>query len=1103
MSGDKTSSGSGETSDAFSLQDDNLTLTTPFGSTGGSASMTGTGTTSYSYTERAFLDQNGTWQVGSGSGSSGGSGSGDGSGSFTASGSQNWSLSGAGASDYQTTVYGNPDSGTLNANGSGADSYQYTQYYKFRPDGQWLPASGSGGSSGSGSVTWGYAVSGGYSSVDPAWLRASGSVPAAITLGTDWSGTTAASAGNTASYGYTTNSVFSGGAWQSSGSASATSSGWTSSSFSASSPFNASYDDGQGNAMSLSGTASGSGNDDTGFSYTETASLQTNGAWDTLAAGSASAWGDSSADWSYSGSGSYSQSQAAGSLSGTLGESGDQSFSMDYHDGASYSPGGGWDWTGSGSVAASASYNYSYSGSGNGTANFTPSNSETATASWNLNENGGGSGTNAYSDALSVNGNGWTHDATSSSCSRDEDVFSDDYTASDTHPAPGGGTTTENFAEQVADDKISENGQVTSGQSPTTTPTGGDLPWWDTALGPNPSAPSGLMNTDELGFPLSAIPAGNSVPTPPATAAGSPFGAATFFGAPRLPRSIPSAPDANAVSLSGSPVASLVGLAPSPQVVDAVWGMAFTADAAPQRALALGNPAGPYTNFTVEQMKGADAVFGSNNVAVLLPEVDSALLADNGFTGVSGGGGAGGGGSADLVGGVSADATPAGEGGGSGTSNPATDPMTDVIVPNDPRQRLKQSVDRLIDGRTQPWTAEQKAQFRKGFGDGFVGGLKGILDLLKSIPEMNAAAGKAVIEAGAMPGKLAVWSMEVIGDEIGSWLYGVKPDVFQEGVNRGRQVVNQARNMGLTAVQVGRLLADLNGLPMELLTVLGGYLGTDLTSRFPGLSPGTGGLKGEFKKAINRVIDNASPLTVVLLEAISDLGPYEQGYAAGLIYEQVAEWALISLATDGAGALAESEVFQARLLKLMESLQGLAKNSERLQAIVKALRETKLTGRTMEEVAEQLRAALRALRDDNGELVFPGGPKEGYWKGLNSARRSARLTEDVAKNLRTEARGIMGPRFGFVGLGDWEKNAAAVHHTIPLEYAHLFPEINPNSAGRLAVMSNVDHDAVTLAWRNWAKSLGHEPTASEVLEEARVLERQFGDKMWIRPGKHF
>ena len=48
-----------------------------------------------------------------------------------------------------------------------------------------------------------------------------------------------------------------------------------------------------------------------------------------------------------------------------------------------------------------------------------------------------------------------------------------------------------------------------------------------------------------------------------------------------------------------------------------------------------------------------------------------------------------------------------------------------------------------------------------------------------------------------------------------------------------------------------------------------------------------------------------------------------------------------------------------------------------------------------------------------------------------------------------------------------------------------------------------DHELVTEAWELWKKSLGHTPTAEEVLAEARAIQEQFGDRMWIAHGKHF
>jgi hypothetical protein len=72
--GNKTSSGSGGTSDAISASASGFTFTSPsigVTTTSGSAGLSGTTTTSYSYTQQAFLDDNGTWQNGASTGPAG------------------------------------------------------------------------------------------------------------------------------------------------------------------------------------------------------------------------------------------------------------------------------------------------------------------------------------------------------------------------------------------------------------------------------------------------------------------------------------------------------------------------------------------------------------------------------------------------------------------------------------------------------------------------------------------------------------------------------------------------------------------------------------------------------------------------------------------------------------------------------------------------------------------------------------------------------------------------------------------------------------------------------------------------------------------------
>ena len=54
--------------------------------------------------------------------------------------------------------------------------------------------------------------------------------------------------------------------------------------------------------------------------------------------------------------------------------------------------------------------------------------------------------------------------------------------------------------------------------------------------------------------------------------------------------------------------------------------MTYGADSAPQTLLALGDAAAPSASFTSEKMRGADAVFGPDNVAVVFPVGWSSIL---------------------------------------------------------------------------------------------------------------------------------------------------------------------------------------------------------------------------------------------------------------------------------------------------------------------------------------------------------------------------------------------------------------------------------------------------------------------------------------------
>ena len=118
--------------------------------------------------------------------------------------------------------------------------------------------------------------------------------------------------------------------------------------------------------------------------------MGSNGSWN-QASGSGGSSGGYSATWSYSGSGSYWEGAADGTVNGTLGESGSETYSLGYGTTATLASNTGqWTQTGSGNVSANANWDYSYSGAGGGDK---PAGRYYG-GNWTLtSESGGGSGT--------------------------------------------------------------------------------------------------------------------------------------------------------------------------------------------------------------------------------------------------------------------------------------------------------------------------------------------------------------------------------------------------------------------------------------------------------------------------------------------------------------------------------------------------------------------------------------------------------------------------------------------------------------------------------------------------------------------------------------
>ena len=81
-------------------------------------------------------------------------------------------------------------------------------------------------------------------------------------------------------------------------------------------------------------------------------------------------------------------------------------------------------------------------------------------------------------------------------------------------------------------------------------------------------------------------------------------------------------------------------------------------------------------------------------------------------------------------------------------------------------------------------------------------------------------------------------------------------------------------------------------------------------------------------------------------------------------------------------------------------------------------------------------------------------------------------------------------------LSKISRQGQQVHHRIPLEWAHLFPNMNPNRIDNLKLVPEVIHNGpagVTSAWRQFKQALGgRTPTSAEVENFAKQIDQQFG-----------
>ncbi len=253
-----------------------------------------------------------------------------------------------------------------------------------------------------------------------------------------------------------------------------------------------------------------------------------------------------------------------------------------------------------------------------------------------------------------------------------------------------------------------------------------------------------------------------------------------------------------------------------------------------------------------------------------------------------------------------------------------------------------------------------------------------------------------------------LWVEHAIGDAIGSVIFWTKPVVYKQAVDAGRALVRKVGNATIDAKNAAIVASDLFTMAEDIA----GIMAARITDRlFGGKSPSAGDAS-----ALDRVLGDASPLTIAILnivaDAVADLTPRQKGYILGLVSEQIAEVVAVTAATEGLGDVAESLAIEERVAGVLEGVEEF-KNSPRLKAAVDALREAFSGGGTAEERAAIVRRAQRSgrwggirwRRPTPGEyekFAFGHTPKKQPFNlPWTDGRKGVRIVDDIIRATGT------------------------------------------------------------------------------------------------------
>ncbi|PTL82778.1 hypothetical protein [Vitiosangium sp. GDMCC 1.1324] len=106
---------------------------------------------------------------------------------------------------------------------------------------------------------------------------------------------------------------------------------------------------------------------------------------------------------------------------------------------------------------------------------------------------------------------------------------------------------------------------------------------------------------------------------------------------------------------------------------------------------------------------------------------------------------------------------------------------------------------------------------------------------------------------------------------------------------------------------------------------------------------------------------------------------------------------------------------------------------------------------------------------------------------------TVKLDKKAKDALRAKAQddfyGVFYPELNGVLRGAWGRYD--VHHLIPLEYAHLFPELDINAAANLKALGKPVHEGINRVWNAFRMEAGDKASPEQVQQIAAVTRRHF------------